>query len=304
MYKIIITLIGLLSSGIFSWAQQDPQFTQYFDNTLFINSAYAGSRDMLNVTAIHREQWAGFDGHPRTTTIGMHTPLAYRSVGLGFSAVNDAIGPLNQTMVNLDFSYSLRFKRSKSKLSFGLKAGANIINVNSSELETTTGNDGHLMNNVKNNVNPNFGFGILYHSDRFFVGASIPKLLQNSYDGFSASNIEIRHYYAIIGGVATLSDQWKLRPTAQVKIAEGSPLSVDLSAAFIHSDKIYLGAMYRWDAAAGVFFQIQVNPQFKVGLATDFGVQEIRTYNEGTFELMLSYDFNFNREGIKSPRYF
>lgn len=304
MKKFIFSLAILLCIGFQAGAQQDPHFTQYFDNTLFVNPAYAGSRGMLNMTAIHREQWVGFDGHPRSTTFSIHSPLSYESVGIGLTAVNDMVGPLNQTMIYGDISYTLRFKNSKSKLAFGVKGGINVINVATSGLLTTTADDPKLIQNVRNNVNPNIGFGVYYHTPFFFLGASSPKLLEQSYDGVTTTNLERRHYFGIIGGVIPVSNRWKLRPTGQVKMTEGAPLSAEVSLAAIFIEKVWLGAMYRWDAAAGAFVQFQLSPQFKIGFATDFGVKSIRNYNDGTFELLLSYDFKFKKEGIRSPRYF
>lgn len=294
--------LGIL--GFRAVAQQDPQFTQYFDNTLFVNPAYAGSRGMLNITGIHREQWVGFDGHPRSTTLSVHSPLSYESVGLGLTMVNDQTGPLNQTMLYGDFSYTIRFKNKRHKLAFGVKGGVNMINVGTSDLSTTSADDPKLLRNVTNRINPNFGFGIYYHTPGFFVGVSSPKIVQRSYDGFNSTNIEQRHYFGIIGGVFQLSERWKMRPTAQVKLTQGAPVSIDASVAGIYNEKFWIGAMYRLNAAFGAFVQFQLTPQFKLGLASDFGVQKLRNYNYGTFELMASYDFTFKKKGIRSPRYF
>lgn len=301
---IFITGLVILATGKTVLAQQDPHFTQYFDNTLFVNPAYAGSNGMLNMTALHREQWVGFNGSPRSTTFSIHSPLSYESVGLGLTAVNDMAGPLNQTMIYGDFSYTLRFKGSKSKLSFGVKAGMNIINVNRNELVTTADNDPKLLQNVQNNINPNVGFGIYYHTPSFFIGVSAPKLLERGYDGISNTNLERRHYFGIIGGIIKLSRDWKLRPTLQTKFTTGAPLSLDASIAGIYNDKIWFGGMYRWDAAAGAFIQFQLSQQFRVGFASDFGIKRIRQYNYGTFEIMMSFDFSFKKDGIRSPRYF
>lgn len=285
------------------YAQQEAQFTQFNDNTLFVNPAYAGSKDMLNITSMHREQWVGFDGGPRSTTFSAHSPLKYESVGLGFTAVNDRTGPINQTMVYADFSYTVRF-RNKRKLSFGIKGGFNMINLKTADLVTIEQNDAKLIANTRNQINPNFGLGIYYHTPKFFVGASTPKFIESSLNGNSTTNLEKRHIYGIIGGVVPLSTSWKLRPTSQVKMTIGAPLSIDLSLAAIWKDRVWLGTMYRHESAVGAFVQYQITDQFKVGLASDFGTQAIRNYNSGTFELMISYDFNFKKEGIRSPRYF
>ena len=294
-------LMGAVSK---SFAQQDPHFTQYFDNTLFVNPAYAGSNEALNFTGIHREQWVGFDGRPSSTSISLHSPLSYESVGLGLTMVNDRLGPLNQTMFYGDFSYTLKFSNPKNKLSFGVKAGVNLINVGTAPLITTEANDPKLLTNVQNKVNPNFGVGIYYHTPQFFIGASTPKFLEASYDGFNDKNIERRHYFGIIGGVVKLNEYWKLRPTAQLKLTENAPMSIDISAAGIFMDKFWIGANYRYDAAFGAFIQYQITNQLKAGFASDFGTQELRKFNDGTFELMLSYDFIFEKTGVRSPRYF
>jgi type IX secretion system PorP/SprF family membrane protein len=300
-FYLLVFFIGLVSM---SFAQQDPHFTQYFDNTLFVNPAYAGSKGMLNITGIHREQWVGFAGRPSSTTLSIHSPLSYESVGLGLTMVNDQTGPVKQTMFYGDFSYTIKFKNPARKLSFGLKGGMNMISVSSSDLQTTEVNDPKLLQNVRNHINPNFGFGIYYHTPKFFIGASTPKILEKGYDGVSKTNLEKRHYFGIIGGVFTLSNTWKLRPTAQAKFTEGAPFSIDASVAGIYREKFWMGAMYRLNAAFGAFVQYQISPQFKLGIASDFGTQAIRNYNYGTFELMASYDFTFKKQGIRSPRYF
>jgi type IX secretion system PorP/SprF family membrane protein len=271
---------------------------------LFVNPAYAGSRGVLNLTTMHREQWTGFAGRPVSSTFSVHSPLTYQSLGLGVTVVNDQTGPIQQTMMYGDCSYTLKFKNQKRKLSFGMKGGINMISISTSTLQTTEVNDPKLLQNVKNNINPNIGFGVYYHSPKFFVGASSPKLLERGYDGVSKVNLEKRHYFGIIGGVFPINNDWKIRPTSQIKLTEKSPISIDASVAAIYKESIWFGVMYRLNAAFGVFLQYQVSPQFKLGLATDFGTQAIRNYNYGTFEALISYDFAFKKVGIRSPRYF
>jgi type IX secretion system PorP/SprF family membrane protein len=297
----ISTLVTTLSLGLV-FGQQDPQFTQYFENTLHVNPAYAGSRGLLNVTSLHREQWVGFDGAPRSTTLSIHSPLKYESVGLGFTAVNDQIGPLNQTMVYADFSYSLKFKRDR-KLSFGLKGGFNLINIGSANLQTTQASDPKLIQNVRNEINGNFGAGIYYHTPWWFVGFSSPRILEQSYSD-SPSMLEQRHYFGILGGIVKINPTWMLRMSSQVKMTVGAPISADFQLTGIWNNKLWIGAMYRLDAAFGGFVQYKISPQFRIGVASDFGTQRLRNYNSGTFEAMLSYDFIFKKVGIRSPRHF
>jgi type IX secretion system PorP/SprF family membrane protein len=216
--------------------------------------------------------------------------------------VSDQIGPLNQNMIYGDFSYSLKFT-NQSRLSFGIKAGLNVISLNTSTLSTTEQNDPNLIKDVRNQVNPNIGFGVYYRSKNWFVGASTPKLFEQSYDG-TGVNIEQRHLFVNTGAVFALTPSFKLRPVMQAKMTAGAPLSLDLSVAGIFQERYFIGAMYRLSAATGLFFQYQVAPTLRVGIATELGLTAMREFNDGTYEIMLSYDISRKQSGIKSPRYF
>jgi type IX secretion system PorP/SprF family membrane protein len=301
--KRLVLIVPIILTGLISFGQQDAQFTQYMDNKLYVNPAYAGSRGMMNMTSIHREQWVGMDGAPRSTNFSLHSPLKHESLGLGLTVVNDKVGPINQTMIYGDFSYTLKFKKRIGKLSFGLKAGVNVINSRTNELTTTQVNDPSLLGASRTIVNPNFGTGVYYHTPKWFLGVSTPKILEGTYPG-SERKLEKRHYFIIAGGVFDVHENWKLRPTSQVKFTEGAPVSVDLSLAVIYNEKLWLGLTHRFGDSFGGSVQFQIFPQFKAGLAYDFNTTALTSYNVGSFEVLLSYDFVFKKEGIRSPRYF
>lgn len=299
-----LLIIVALMTGAQLNAQQDIQFTQYMDNWLAINPAYAGSRDMLNAVLIHREQWVGMEGRPTSTTLGVHSPLSYESLGLGCSVVYDEIGPIQQTSFFVDFSYTLRFK-NKGKLAFGVKGGMNMLSSRTADLITTDAQDPNLVNDVRSQINPNFGGGFYYHMPKFFVGISTPRILEQSV-GTSSTAKQQRHYFLIGGGVfdITSNQMWKIRPTTQLKMTPGAPMSIDLSAAFIYKQSVWFGATHRFGDSFGAFFQYQLSPQFKAGLAYDQTISPLVKYNKGTYEVLLSYDFVFKKEGVRSPRYF
>ena len=103
-------------------------------NTVAINPAYAGSRDVLTITGLHRSQWVGFPGAPITQTLTAHTPLLFENAGIGVSFINDKIGPTNMTSMYLDFSYKIKLGK-KASLSFGLKGGMNLMSNGLTDLE-------------------------------------------------------------------------------------------------------------------------------------------------------------------------
>ena len=72
-------------------AQQDPMYTHYMYNTLMINPAYAGSREALTATLLHRSQWVDFKGAPLVQSLTMHMPLKNKHLGVGLSVLNDKL---------------------------------------------------------------------------------------------------------------------------------------------------------------------------------------------------------------------
>lgn len=309
MKKITLAAI-VLGSSIFGLnAQQEPQFTQYMDNLMYYNPAYAGSHDRLSINALHRQQWLGFKGAPMSTTVGLHTPLKYDNIGIGVSFVNDILGPTNNNWINADVSYSLKFKNHKGRLSFGVKGGVNMLNGDLTTLIKQEADDDVLNVRYDNETKFNVGAGIFYHSDQFFVGVAVPRLLEDVKDvGDLTADHDVfslqRHYYLMIGGYITANRMLKIRPNAMLKMTENAPMAIDAGLAFIFYDKFWLGANYRVTESAGLFVQYQITPQFKAGYAFEYSTTKMGTHSAGTHELMLGFDLVFRNKSLVTPRYF
>jgi type IX secretion system PorP/SprF family membrane protein len=293
------------------FAQQAPMYTHYMYNTLSINPAYAGSRDALTLTALHRSQWVRFKGAPTTQTLTMHSPIAGKNIGLGLSLSNDRIGIVNNTSAFLSFAYKMQLT-PKSKLSLGVSGGVNLLQANLSSLALNEQNDPTFQSNIKNKSLGNFGFGMYYSRERFYAGISVPNLAQNNYDGNLISNgtattgIERRHYFFVAGALMNLGNTVDFKPTTLVKVTEAAPVQLDVTASFIFNHLFTLGGMYRTGDAVGLLLGMNVSPQFYLGYSYDwsFGNRTF-TYNSGSHEVVLRYDFiQASKRQIHSPRYF
>lgn len=285
-------------------AQQEAQFTQYMDNMLYYNPAYAGSREALNISGIHRHQWVGVKGAPLSQTLSIHSPLKYESIGLGLSMLHDRLGPMNQTWINVDASYSLRFKKHQGRLSFGVKGGLNIVNADLTGLYTPDANDPSLARNYRNDLLPNIGVGIYYHSRQWFAGVAVPRIAQSNPSFSELEFDDHRHYYIMAGGYFNVNRMFKIRPSTMIKLTPNAPLAIDVTASFIFYEKLWLGANYRVLESAGGHLQYQFSPQFKLGYSFDISTSKLVRVNYGTHEIMLSYDFLFKKKRLISPRYF
>lgn len=285
-------------------AQQDPMYSQYMFNLLAFNPAYAGNAEVISLMALTRHQWVGFEGAPTTQTLTGHSPLPGQTLALGATLLNDKAGPVSQTGFYMDFAYRMKVG-GHSRLAFGLKAGLDMYRADLSDLSTVEVDPANANN--RSEILPNFGFGLFWHSERHYLGLSLPKLMDNELNAVEAvttTATQVRHYFLMGGYVFDLGRDMRFKPSFMVRAVEGAPLSVDLNANFLLRDRIWFGAMYRVGNAFGVMAQYQVNEQFRIGYAFDLTTTALGAQNAGTHELMLGYDLRFSRGKVLSPRWF
>lgn len=300
------TLYLLTGLSFYGVCQQDPVYTQYMNNLLTIQPAYAGISGSLNITGISRAQWVGFEGAPNTNTLTINGPLRRFNVGLGLSIVNDKWGPIRQNGVYVDYAFRVKLRQDQF-LSFGIKGGFNVYQAYLTDIVVNDPNDPVFAYDVNFKFLPNFGLGIMWHSDRFFLGVSSPKILKNRIQSQSTETVyrEVLHFYAMGGYVFFLSDVLKFKPTVLYRWAERTPSFVDFSGNFLLYDRVWIGATYRLKNSYGLIFQFNVNTQLKFGYSYDQTTFHPTQVNSGTHEFLISYDFVYGRRGRQVvPRYF
>lgn len=306
--KYLSIVVFLVSISIFS--QQDSQFTNYMYNTVNINPAYAGSRGVMSIFGLHRAQWVGLEGAPVTNTFSLNTPISNSRFGLGFSIINDRIGPSEENSISVDVSYSVPVSESY-KLSFGIKGTANLLSVDFNKLNIQNQGDVLSQQNVENRFTPNAGAGVYLHSNKSYFGFSVPNILETKHfdkqlPTYSSQSVaaERMHYYFIAGHVFDLNADLKLKPAILTKVVQGAPLQVDLSANFMYLDKFTLGLAYRWDAAMSALIGFQVSDSWFIGYAYDMEITKLENYNSGSHEIFLRYELFKKHNKAISPRFF
>ncbi|MDP5201867.1 type IX secretion system membrane protein PorP/SprF [Flavobacterium sp. DG2-3] len=303
MRKLVFVFIFFCIAG---FAQQDSQFTQYMYNTININPAYAGSRGALSVFGLYRTQWVGLEGAPETSSFSVNTPLSNSNLGLGVSVVNDKIGPTNENTFSADLSYTVPVSAT-SKLSFGIKGTANLFNLDINKLDVKDQGDPQLQD-LNSKFTPNVGAGIYWHSDKAYVGLSIPNFIEsNRYDNADVAIFKEKINYYLIAGYVFNLDKYeyiKFKPALLTKMVEGAPLQVDLSANFLFYDKFTVGASYRWSASLSAMVGFQITDGLFAGYAYDRETTRLNNFNSGSHEIFLRFDLFNNYDQITSPRFF
>lgn len=303
--KGLMALIALISFS--SQAQQDPQYTHYMYNTTVINPAYAGSRGAMSIFGMHRSQWVGLEGAPTTNALSIHTPIQNTKLGLGVGFVNDRLGVMEENTINVDVSYTIDLNNRGSKLSFGIKGSANLLNVEYSRLNIYNPNDPLMAENIDSEFSPNIGAGLYWHTNKSYLGVSVPNFLENSrfedeslYSGMN----QRMHFYFMGGHVFDLNPTLKFKPAFLVKAVEGAPLQADITANFLIHDKLTLGAAYRWDAAWSALAGFQISDGLFVGYSYDGETTKLARYNSGSHEVFLRFELFNKYRRVNSPRFF
>lgn len=309
----IVFLLLLIGSDAIN-AQQDAQYTQYMFNTMSVNPAYAGSRGQFSAAALYRSQWVGLDGAPETFTLNLHSPIRNSKLGYGISVVQDNIGDgvVSETYFDAVVSYTIDVSL-EGKLSFGLKAGGNLLNLDFNGLRNFDVEPVSI-DNIENRFSPNVGLGIYYHTNEFYAGLSAPNLLQTEhFDNSRTDSNSVQflskeriNFYFITGYVFDLGGNLKFKPALLTKVVGGAPLQVDASASFLFNDKFSFGAAYRWDAAVSGLVGFQITDQLMLGLAYDRETTELggTQFNDGSFEVFLRFELVKSFQKLVSPRFF
>lgn len=302
-YSLLIVLVVVAK---ITTAQQFQQSSLYMYNALYYNPAYAGSRNTISSTLLAREQWVGLDGAPSSQFFSFHTPLKDRSLGLGMHFNNDKLGSRNKTTAYVDFAGSVRLNSKGHRLNIGLSAGIDNYVFGFSDLYAIDPNDPIATSNFSK-LTANAGVGLYYFGDRHYLGLSVPSVVE--YDGLfngSESNITKRHFLLTGGYVFGVNSVIDFKPSVMVKYVQHAPVVFDLNASLLFYKKLWLGAMYRYDEGVGLNAAFVLKDNFTIGYAYDYPINELRTHQFGSHEIMLQFDFSrYKNQGkTYSPRYF
>ena len=330
MKKLFSSAIFICFSVLFAFGQQEPMFTKYMFNPLIFNPAYAGSKEYMSVGLLHRSQWYEIDGAPTTQTFTLHTPLRNERVGVGFSLVNDKIGPSNTTGVNLVYAY--RIPMGKAKLSIGLQAGLESYRADWSKLNIEDPTDPSFQENVSKTL-PNFGAGFYFYTPHFYMGGSVPHLVEYDLRNNTQLDIyarQVRHYYFFIGTAIPLNGPALVfKPSMLIKNVGldkratkldafrdiGAPNEFDIDLSLLFQETLWVGASFRSSWAklidgkssydsADIWISLLMKNGFRIGAAYDYPLTELSNVTSGAFEIMVGYEFNFREKRIVTPRYF
>ena len=233
-FVLLCTVAALRAS-----AQQDPLYSQYFNNPMLINPAFAGSYNRLYLGIAYRTQWTGIDGGPTTLNFNGHLSLADNKMGAGIIVVQDKIGDIKNTQYGATYAYKINLKNSI--FSFGMQAGF---------IQYSTNLDGVRVNNPDPRFTSftetkfNTGVGLLLRNEKFSVGLSVPQLLSNSASlGGQSVQVYSQNYYLFGSYTYLINERIEFKPSTLLRLTQGSPISIDFNANFAFN-RLYTAGLF------------------------------------------------------------
>ncbi|XOV94995.1 MAG: type IX secretion system membrane protein PorP/SprF [Bacteroidota bacterium] len=297
--------IILLFGSLLTFGQQQATFSQYMFNGLAINPAYAGSQDVLTATALARYQSLGLEGAPNTQTFAIHSPLLNENIGLGLLAVRDNISIINQYSISGVYAYRIKFTEW-SNLAFGIQAGINSLDAQYSKARIQNPNDPVFQEDIRS-FRPNFGLGVYYQEQKYFIGLSVPQLANNVFDrGTNLQTIKQDNPIILTGGyIFNLNRVIKFKPSALLKYVGNDFVEYNINAQLSFDDVLWVGASLKVLNAVDILTEVQLTRQLRLGYAYTHTINDLSVIDLGSHEMMVSYRFLFPpKEGLISPRYF
>ncbi len=174
-YQILLTFCLVLA---FKGKAQDPQFTQFYANPIYMNPAYTGVTYEHRLIGNYRNQWLGIAKAYQTYSVSYDYNLADLNSGIGFQLWRDVAGSSNLTTTNIGGSYSYHLKLTKfQELRGGIQFNYVTKTIDQSKLVF---NDqlmpgGSSVSNDLINITPRVGYadinsGVLLNSTEYWIG--------------------------------------------------------------------------------------------------------------------------------------
>jgi type IX secretion system PorP/SprF family membrane protein len=290
-WLVALSVLMLLIAGNMANAQQQQpySYSQYMDNLTPLNPAYSLLDKAGSINTLASKQLIGINGGPTSYLINGNIPIESINSSAGLIVLNDQLAIENETEVNAYFAKAIQVG-PEGYLAVSLNAGLRNYIANFSSLDPT---DPTFKNDVRE-TKPNVGFGVMYYTDSYYLGLSVPELTINSLGTAGVQNNSnfTNHYYFAAGLITNIDDDIKFKPATLLSYTSGIPILADISGTFYLKDILGIGLNYGTDQTMAGILTLNFS-QFHIGYSYKFNIasQNLGGVNNATHEVTLSYRF-------------
>lgn len=298
-------------------AQQEAHYTHFMYTKQLINPGYVGSNGTGNLMGLYRKQWLGFNGAPESQLLTFNTPFFDQRVGFGVTIARQTTGDFTETFGGISYSYDM-INQDDLNLRFGIMGtlkhlGLDIDGVNSAIRDPTDPLVSFINGDDFSKIGGNVGAGLYLNIKDAYIGVSVPNILTRQLGTTDLSGrpaTEKPHFYGMAGAIIPVPEsQFSIYPNLLFKYTENAPFSVDINLSAIYNNVFTFGASYRYGEVNGdsvdFLARYQVSGGFGIGVAYDLPISDIRDYNSGSIELMMTYNLGGDKNpDMTNPRFF
>ena len=311
-FNFFFTLI-IASSSIHA---QDPVFTQFYSNPVYLNPAFSGSNKCPRIVSNYRDQWPGFSGNFITTSVTYDQGLQGLNGGFGLIFLSDQVAKtLKSNEVSFSYAYHQHVSRTFT-INYGIQTtfiqkSVDRGNLTFSDMIHPRRGFVFSTNDVisASPVNKfDFSAGIIGYSDKFYLGfaahhLSEPTLTFLQSASPTASNEILYRRYTVHGGTEILLGNTSLY-TPTKKKESLSPNFIysrqgeyqQLNIGLYYKKGIYvLGAWYRMHPDLSKFsgdsFIVTMGLEtniLRLGYSYDLTTSQLSIYSGGSHEVSLA----------------
>lgn len=313
MKKIFTTLtVALAAFTSVSFAQQDPQFTQFMHSKLIYNPGYAGTSEAICANVLYRQQWVNFPGAPKTGLVSFDMPIGQLPIAIGLNVMTDQIGFSKTLFARLALAYNRHI--GAGVLGIGIDGGVLQQQFNGTwitpdgagtpdaSIPTWQATGQASANPGLNKLTYDVGFGAYYSiANKMYVGISSTHLAAQDIKASPEVKYALaRHYYIVGGYTFNVGEGGKhgINPNVKIK-SDAASTQLDVNLTYIYNRMFWIGVSYRMQDAIAPMIGARFlkDKSLKVGYSYDLTLSKIKGYSAGTHEIMLGYCFN-----VKKPK--
>ena len=306
-YATYIFIFIFVSIGLESYSQQEAVYTQYYVNPAWVNPAYTGFNQEHNLFLNYRNHWSNFEGAPRNYSANYHGGVTDR-IGLGVLVGVESIGEMEDLRAGLSYAY--QFGDKDWKMSLGLNTEYQSYSINGSVLRNPNidPSDPVLAEAIDGIQFFNVGAGFYgEYDDRFFVGLSLPKLINARIDDivFGEDEQKSFQYFTFMAGYRMPVSDYdiKLEPSIFMKRLDNVDFQIDvnLKALFLE-EQLVGGITYSNGTGDRLGFLIGTQLQkFRLYYSYDVSFQQFQDYANGSHELTVGFNWGTKSREVENP---
>jgi len=280
--KIILILSFFIGN---SYAQQEAQFTMYWNNYSSYNPAATGLFNKHYAALNARTQWTHFEGAPKTISAIYDFKWTKINSGLGIGYVYGQLGFEKNNEINLNYSYQFDLKKDRI-LSSGISLGFLRKSIDFSKFVAIDNNDPLLISNpIKTDFFFNIAFGLMYKTPHLLIGLSGAKLNESESDKLNYKNKA--HYYISCTYNSSIGRNIIIKPGFILK-SDIASTQVEINFMTVYKNRYWAGLTYRKADAVGFMAGIDIKGKYRIGYSYDYTISILKNYSRGSHEVVLA----------------